>query len=324
MYASAEEVKMYPFLDWGIPIITWLQSLGDWLTPAMEVITFLGDEQFYLLILPIFIWWFDIGLGLRIGVSLLLSAGINGSFKLIFGLPRPYWCSSEVKALSEGTTFGFPSGHSQNALVVWGRLAAWLRKGWTSTLLGVLIFLIATSRMYLGVHYPSDVLGGWLIGGILLWALVRFDEPVRNWLKKQSLSGQIGLVILASASILVLGSIIYFATLTRSLPACTPDGIDPHTPDDFITAAGTLLGMGIGGAILINWGQFRTDVDWLKRIGRYILGVAGLFALYLGLSALFPSGETLIGAIFRYIRYAILGVWVTYLAPRLFHLIRLS
>ncbi len=315
---------MYPFVDWGIPIITWLQSLGAWLETPMELITFLGDEQFYLLILPIFIWWIDVGLGLRIGVSLLLSAGINGTVKLVFGLPRPYWCSTEVKALSEGTTFGFPSGHSQNALVVWGRLAAWLKKGWVTVLLGVVIVLVAVSRMYLGVHYPTDVLGGWLIGGVLLWALVRFDRPVRDWLAGLSLGGQIGTVVAISLAILAIGSSAYFATIGRPPPACTPESVDPHTPNDFITAAGTLLGMGMGGALLLDWGQFRTNVGWPKRIGRYIIGVAGLMGLYLGLSALFPSGETFTAAIFRYIRYALLGLWVTYLAPRLFQLIKLS
>jgi membrane-associated phospholipid phosphatase len=315
---------MYPFLDWGIPIITWLQNLGAWLTQPMEIITFLGDEQFYLLILPIFIWWIDIGLGLRIGLSLLLSAGINGSVKLIFGLPRPYWCSPEVKALSEGTTFGFPSGHSQNALVVWGRLATWINHRWVTLGLGLLIFLIALSRMYLGVHYPTDVLGGWLIGGILLWALVRFDKPVRQWLSRLSLGGQIGVAVLASLTILAFGGISYFATVARALPTCTPPSVQPQTPDDFITAAGTLLGMGIGGSLLIDWGHFRTNVGWSKRIGRYILGVIGLLALYLGLRAIFPSGETLAAAIFRYLRYALLGIWVTYLAPRLFSLVRLS
>ncbi|TFH36961.1 MAG: hypothetical protein E4G99_03725, partial [Anaerolineales bacterium] len=77
---------MNPFLDWGIPVIVWLQSLGSWLTPIMQGFTFLGDEQFYLLILPIFVWWIDVGLGLRIGISLLLSAGINGAIKLCFGM----------------------------------------------------------------------------------------------------------------------------------------------------------------------------------------------------------------------------------------------
>ena len=315
---------MYPSLDWGIPIIVWLQSLGDWLTPLMETITFLGDEQFYLLILPIFAWWVDIALGVRIGISLLLSAGINGAVKLMFGLPRPYWCSPKVKILSEGTTFGFPSGHSQNALVVWGRLAAWLKSGWAVTVLGLIIFLVAVSRMYLGVHYPMDVLGGWLIGGILLWALVRFDAPVRNWLNRLSLGGQISVVSAASFTILAIGSIAYFATLGRPLPTCTPADLDPHTFEDFTTAAGTLLGMGIGAALLFDWGEFRTDVGWPKRLGRYILGIIGLMALYLGLSAIFPRGETLISAIFRYLRYALLGFWVMYLAPRLFKLVRLS
>ncbi len=315
---------MFPFLDWGIPIITWLQSLGDWLTPVMEVFTFMGDEQFYMLILPVFVWWVDVGLGLRIGISLLMSAGINGSAKLIFGLPRPYWVSPEVLALSEGTTFGFPSGHSQNALVVWGRLAAWLKGGWGRFLLVVLILLIAVSRMYLGVHWPTDVLGGWLIGGILLWLLVRFDEPVRRWMVSLSLSRQVTLVFLASLTILAIGTGAYLTTGDRILAYPIPDGADPQTPDDFITAAGTLLGMGVGAVLLYDWGQFRTNVGWPKRIGRYILGVVGLMGLYLGLSALFPSGETLVAGLFRFIRYALIGFWVMYLAPRLFALIRLS
>jgi membrane-associated phospholipid phosphatase len=178
--------------------------------------------------------------------------------------------------------------------------------------------------MFLGVHFPTDVLGGWLIGGLLLWALIRFDEPVRTWLQARSLAGQIGAVAVVSLLVLAFGSIAYFATNSRVLAYPVPPFADPQTPDDFITAAGTLLGMGVGGALLLNWGKFRTNVGWPKRIGRYILGVIGLLALYLGLSAIFPSGETLTAAIFRYIRYASLGIWVTYLAPRLFALVRLS
>ncbi|TFH38144.1 MAG: phosphatase PAP2 family protein, partial [Anaerolineales bacterium] len=293
---------------------------------------FLGDEQFYLLILPIFVWWIDVGLGLRIGISLLLSAGINGAIKLCFGMPRPFWVEPGVKALSEGTSFGFPSGHSQNALMVWGRLAAWMKGRWVVFGLGLLIFMISVSRMYLGVHFPTDVLGGWLIGGVLLWALVRFDRPVREWLGRQSLGGQIATVALVSVLILTIGSIAYLGTLNRPLPPSwtemaaskSPEPIDPQTPADFITAAGTLLGMGIGGALLLDWGQFRTNVGWPKRIGRYILGVIGLMGLYLGLSAIFPREPVLAAAIFRYLRYALLGLWVTYLAPRLFTLVRLS
>jgi hypothetical protein len=190
--------------------------------------------------------------------------------------------------------------------------------------LGLLIFLISLSRLYLGVHFPTDVLGGWLIGGVLLWALVRFDEPVQRWLSARSLMGQIGTVILVSLLILTIGSIAFFSTSDRVIKYPMPPHAEPQSPDGFITAAGTLLGMGIGGALLLDWGQFRTDVGWPKRIGRYILGVIGLLAIYLGLSAIFPSGETLVAAIFRYIRYALLGLWVMYLAPRLFAIVRLS
>jgi membrane-associated phospholipid phosphatase len=315
---------MFPILDWGIPINLWLQNLGTWFTSVMEVFTFIGDEQFYLLILPIFVWWVDFGLGLRIGIGLLVGAGVRDFFKLFFGLPRPPWVNPKVKAIIKATDFGFPSGHSLTALVVWGRLAAWLKHRWVTIGLGLLIFLISLSRLALGAHYPTDVLGGWLIGGLLLWVLIRFDEPVTRWLKARSLGIQIITSALASVVILAIGEIAFLYRLTYPPDYTYPPHANPISPDGFITAAGTLLGMGIGGALLIDWGRFRTNVGWPKRIGRYILGVIGLLALYLGLRAIFPSGETIAAAIFRYLRYALLGIWVTYVAPRLFSLVRLS
>jgi membrane-associated phospholipid phosphatase len=325
---------MSPILEWGIPVISWLQGLGAWLTPIMQAFTFLGDEQFYLLILPILLWWIDIGIGIRIGIALLLSAGLNGGLKLVFGTPRPYWVSSQVKALSSGTTYGIPSGHAQNAVVLWGRLAVWTKPTWVKWVLGILILLIGVSRSYLAVHFPTDVLAGWAIGLLLLWLLVVLDEPVRKRLARMNLTGRMGMVFLLSLLVIAVGAVAFLATANRILPetwitraaVALPgaDPIDPQSMSDSITAAGTLLGLGIGGVLLLDWGKFQPRARFWVLLIRYGVGIAGLLGIYLGLSAVFPAGHTLLAYSLRYIRYATLGLWVAYLAPRLFVLLRLS
>ena len=325
---------MPPILEWGIPIIAWLQGLGAWLTPVMKTITFLGDEQFYLLILPIFLWWVDIGLGIRIGLALLLSAGINGALKLVFGLPRPYWVSDQIRALSSGTTYGVPSGHSQNAVVLWGRLATLAKETWARILLIVLIALIGVSRAYLGVHFPTDILTGWGIGLLILFLLIALDQPVRNWLARMSLGGRLLAAASLSAFVLLLGLLALWGSSGRVIPpswaaqaaarAPGSDPIEPQSLTDSVTAAGTLLGLGIGAVLLVDWGKFKPRAKTGVLLARYILGVIGLLGLYLGLSAIFPRGHTLLAYLLRYVRYTALGLWVAYLAPRVFDRLKLN
>ena len=97
---------------------------------------------------------------------------LNNILKLGFARPRPQVFEWEVHAASSS----FPSGHAMSAAVVYGTvayLAARLqRRRWaqwlTLTVAAVLIVLICVSRLYLGVHYPSDVLAGVIVG--LAWA----------------------------------------------------------------------------------------------------------------------------------------------------------
>lgn len=325
---------MPPILEWGLPIITWLQGLGSWLTPVMKALTFLGDEQFYLLILPVFLWWIDIGLGVRIGLALLLSTGINGALKLVFGLPRPYWVSGKIQALSSGTSFGVPSGHSQNAVVLWGWLAERAKKGWLRVVLIALMALIGISRAYLGVHFPTDILAGWAIGLLILWLLTVLDEPLRLWLAQLKLGEQLLAASSLSLLVLLLGVLAFWGSSSRIIPqewfsqaaAALPDSepIDPQSLADSVTAAGTLLGLGIGAVLLVRWGKFQARARlWVLGL-RYVVGVAGLLAIYIGLSAIFPKGHTTLAYALRYVRYAALGLWVAYLAPRAFILLRLK
>ncbi len=122
---------MPSWIDWGISIIVWLQGLGEWLLAPMKGFSFLGEELFALLIMPLVMWCLDANLGIRLGLILVTSNTLNEILKIVFGLPRPYWITDRVGAFDSETSFGLPSGHSQNAVAFWGRLAAaWrMRRG---------------------------------------------------------------------------------------------------------------------------------------------------------------------------------------------------
>ncbi|MDP1511896.1 phosphatase PAP2 family protein [Paenibacillus ottowii] len=114
------------------------------------------------------------------------SALLNGTLKLVFHRARP-----TLHRIVNANGFSFPSGHSMAAFSLYGVIAFLLwRHISTSTVRGILIvcssamiLMIGVSRIYLGVHYPSDVLGGFLASGswlaISIWFYQRYQERRR-------------------------------------------------------------------------------------------------------------------------------------------------
>jgi membrane-associated phospholipid phosphatase len=197
----------------------------------MMFFSFLGSEQFFLLIAPAIYWCINAQIGLRLGIFLALTAGVNSILKLIFHGPRPYWYDPRVIALAGESSFGVPSGHSQSAVVVWGSLAASIGKRWLGLLAGVLIILIGLSRMYLGVHFPLDVLAGWLIGLLLLWILIKIEPPVLSWLRQKNLGAQISAALFASLLIILIA---WLARQALAIGACPRNGLKT-LPGHFLT-----------------------------------------------------------------------------------------
>ena len=176
-------------IDINLPIIIWVQSWGSWLSAPMQFFSFLGTEQFFLIIAPAVYWCWNTRLGLRLGIYLFISVSVNYCLKLIIHGPRPYWIDSRVHALAAESSFGSPSGHAQTAVVFWGTLASGIGRRWAWVLAIIVILLIGISRIYLGVHSPTDVLAGWLAGSVLLYALLKLEPMAISWLKQRSPRG---------------------------------------------------------------------------------------------------------------------------------------
>lgn len=141
--------------------------ISDFATPIAKFITNFGGAIFIAMVaifLAIIIK--NKKIGISIFVNLVIITGLNQLLKRILHRPRP----TEYRIIQE-TGYSFPSGHSMISMAFYGYLIYLIYKHvknkyikWISiSLLSILICLIGISRIYLGVHYTSDVLGGFLI-----------------------------------------------------------------------------------------------------------------------------------------------------------------
>lgn len=287
--------------QWGIGFIHTVQLLhAPALDAIFKTITFMGEEKFFLVLLPLLVWCVDLAVGMRVAFAFLLSAYVNTCLKDLFTQPRPFVLDPTVK-LHEASGYGLPSGHSQSAVVVWGVIAAGFRKTWLWVTAILLMALIGFSRVYLGVHFPSDVLGGWAVGAVFLGAYLALQPRVEDWLKKSGVAAQLALAVAAPLLLTLL-----------------------HPTQDTISSMAVLMGTGVGFALLARATSFSASGPAWQVAIRFLVGMAGVGVLYVGLSAVFPTeGEPLYAGM-RFVRYALLGLWVGLGAPWLFIKLRLA
>jgi membrane-associated phospholipid phosphatase len=307
--------------------------LGAWLEAPMKFFSFLGTENFFLLILPLIYWSVDANLGIRVGFILITSNYVNNIFKLMFAGPRPYWVSDKVIPFAAETSFGVPSGHAQNAVGVWGMIASGIHKRWAWVAAFALAFFIGFSRWYLGVHFPHDVFVGWLLGGILLWAFMQFWNPVEAWLKQRTLGSQILIAFIVSVIFIALGAVsvgrlagytfpeVWWENALRARAGELPA---PVSIEGSITSAGTLFGLAFGVAWLALRGGYQASGPVEKRALRFVVGLIGVLILWRGLALFLPDNADLISYALRYARYTLVGFWVSGGAPWLFFRFKLA
>lgn len=319
---------MEKFIQFFLPISIWFQDIPAWITAVFQAVTFLGNTEFYLIIMPALYWCIDSVLGIRIGIMLLVSGGWNSILKFGFQWPRPFWVTSQVTNFAEGSGFGFPSGHAQNAASIWGLLAVSTKKIWLRWTAGVAIILIGLSRIVLGVHFTHDVLAGWLVGFLLLGIFIVLEDRVVAWSHSKSFLIQLTALILIT-SLFILPAVILAPPfnpppIPESWIAGAGQSINPYQYDGLLTTAGSFLGLGLGILLLNQSGMISTKGALWKRVLRYLVGLIGLLILYLGLGSIFPDEIDLISYSLRFLRYFLIGFWIAYGAPKTFCWLKLS
>lgn len=283
-----------------LQFLKWLESMRTgFFTSLFEGITILGEET--LVILFVVALWFavDSRLAQKVFFVTICSMGLNGVVKNIAQVPRPFDKGIVPVRQETATGFSFPSGHTQN-FSTWSTLfAIKLKKTWLTVLVAVFIALVAFSRLYLGVHYPSDVIVGVALGVGMAFLGDYLFERVKD-VKK----------LYVAVLIIFAPFIVYFLIVAHE-----------HFADFF-----KVFGM-MGGLTLIAFLQEKSeplsyDVPWWKKLIRIVIGVAIAFVLKEGLKLL-KMGGVHVELLVDTLRYFAVVLAVGYLCPLFFKKIKI-
>ncbi len=262
---------------------------APWLDTLVYYITNLGSEWFYMIALPILYWMWSKRGAYRVATFYLFSVYVNGLLKTAFKTPRPQPTQDLAVLHPEtGTGYAFPSGHAQGSTVFWGQLSLETRKRWVAVAGIVIIALVSLSRLYLNVHWPIDVLGGFLIGLALL-ALFNAAGSIWRNLEPRFAFRLIGAVLIP---------VIMYLT---------------YRGDDAYIVTGFMLGFPVGALLEERYVGWNEKTRGLGNVFKLLIGFGGLFLIRFGLKLVFP--ETVFADV---IRYALAGFYASFIAPLIF------
>ena len=284
-----------------LEILKWLEGLRtSFLNVLFESITVLGEET--LIILLVVALWFavDKKLAQQVFFVTATSLSVNGIIKNFAQVPRPFTKGISCVRVDTATGYSFPSCHTQGFATWSSFFAIKVKKIWLSVLVGVLITLVAVSRLYLGAHYPSDVIVAVVLGVSLSafgnYLFVKVKDTKKLYL---------------GTFLIMTPFIAYFLYVA-----------DPLFADLFKT-----FGM-IGGMVVVSFWDENTEplsyeVAWWKKVIRIVLGVVIAVALKEVIKRMNVFEVMPISLFIDAIRYFVVVMAVGVLCPLLFKKIKL-
>ena len=307
----AETAGVIFYFDWEMRLMEWLQaSIGSsgfifWLLSNLSAF---GEQLLLVVIMGFLYWGLNKEFGKYVGLNVLIVNVWNPLIKNLVLRMRPYFVPGyNVKLLRlidpqadamdvAAQGYSFPSGHSANAVTVYGSLAVHEKKRKLLWVLAILLpLLVGFSRVYVGAHYPTDVICGWLLGALIVALIPWLRRKIRNrWA-------------------------FYAILLLISLP-----GFFYCTSNDYFSSFGMLVGFVLAEPFEERYVRFENT----SNIFRCILRTLGGGALYFGLNEVlklpFPkellNAGNLTSQAIRSARYAVVIFVVIGVYPMLFKL----
>ncbi len=286
-------------MGWEAELIRALQSAASPLLDAFFlVLTQCGGDLFWLI--AIFICFAAGRKRYGVGLSVLLLTSFYGTYALkhAIGRPRP---GPELRrpVAEEELSPSMPSTHASEAAGNFGYVAEKSRKKWTTGLCALLAGLSGLSRIYLGVHWPTDVLAGFAFGLLILAVWAWLIEP-RAWARLPALSERIDKAYLTPLPVLI----------GVAIALLTPPGFGGPPP----TYVGGLVAGVFLGAMMAEEERrdIRTLGDALVLTACVVVGFFGLVASML----LGKGAPQLVFSALQFIASALTGIWATWLGPR--------
>ena len=294
-------------MEWEAGLIEWLQTNLSAPGSFSKYFDFFGAEtgMLMLVLIVMFCWKKEVGQKLALVVSC-----VNMWLPMIKSAvlrPRPYMeypdrikplALSDEKAAAMDVSaqgYSFPSMHSASIPALYFTLAKEAKKKWLWVLAALLTVLVGFSRVVAGMHYPTDVLAGWILGFAVIGVFSLLDRYVhKEWLYH--------LILLISA----LPGVFFVRTA------------------DYFTALGCLT----GAVAAIYYERKYVNYQETRKILPMILRVVGAIVLYLVINTLlklpfdrdFLAGASLGALLIRSARYAIIMFFITGVYPRIFPL----
>lgn len=259
------------------------QIQTPYLNEFFKLLNYFDTQEFLFILIPMIWIGYNWKTGMKVLFIMLLSYLVNDTLKHVFLQPRPFHLYPNLAIIKVGG-YGFPSGAAQTTIILAGALINAWRSRWAWVVAANYVFWIGLSRVYLGVHFISDVFGGWIVGAFLLLIYLFLFPAVENYLNKKPIWVSLALSFLVPIALLLS---LY----------------SKHT----LTIAATLIGVGLGASISCRYRlNLNPPKGWLEFAGRSLLGIVGLFALAKGMS-LTPLYKTPEGA---FLQFFLIGMWL--------------
>lgn len=273
-----------------LEIIRFIQEFRN---PILDVffkfLNFFDRQEFFFILIPTV--WLGKGWksGLRLFYILFLSCLTNHTLKEFFLSPRPFHIDPSL-GIIQVDEYGFPSGAAQTVILLSGLLLNFWKSSWKWPVIFFYIAFISFSRVYLGVHFPTDILGGWIVG-LILWALFTYTQPI--------LEAELEKV--KPFSLFLLSQLIPILVLSWQY---SPSALHTSVYTMGMGAIGIGIGLFINHSLGWSLAPSKTKKEFILRA---LIGVTGTFLCYF-LVSLLPVPKSSFATLCKFL---FLSLWIT-------------